>query len=150
MKETGLWATFAFCYYQAYQPGSRGRVYRDLTRAPGSFASSSPKRPGRQLGLYLKVRAVRELGRLHTDVNMSFYYVPEKPWAVIPPSGLPLLVCMGMCGGTQARLGRLVTSPNKQALLETSEQIMEWETPESQDDWHRGPFKPKQWAVLAL
>lgn len=41
----------------------------DLAGAPSSFASSSPTRPGRQLRLYLEVRAVRELGRLHTKVK---------------------------------------------------------------------------------
>lgn len=148
MKQTGLWATFASCYHQILSAWLQGQVYRDLTEAPGAFASSSPTRPGRQLGLYLRVRAVCELGRLHTEVNMSSY-LPEKPWVVIPPSGLPLLVCMGMRGGTQDRLRQPVTS-NRQALLETSEQILAWEKPESQDDWHQGPFKPQQQAVLAL
>lgn len=75
-------------------------------RAPDSFASSSPTIPGRQLRLSLEVRAVRELGRLHTEVNMTAHYLPEKPWIAIPPSGLPLLSHMATCGGTRGRLGR--------------------------------------------
>lgn len=105
-KQTGLWTTFASCYHQVLSAWLQVQVYRDLAGASGSFASSSPTRPGRQLGLYLKVRAVRELGRLHAEVNMSFYHLPEKPWVVTLPSGLPLLVCMGMCGGTQGGLGQ--------------------------------------------
>lgn len=43
----------------------------DLAGAPCFSASSSPTRPGRQVRLYLEVRAVHELGRTHTEVNMS-------------------------------------------------------------------------------
>lgn len=92
---------------------ARGTGLYGPGRAPDSFASSSPTIPGRQLRLSLEVRAVRELGRLHTEVNMPVHYLPEKPWIVIPPSGLPLLTHMGTWGGTRGRLGQAGHSSKK-------------------------------------
>lgn len=63
--------------------------------------------------LSLEVRAVRELGRLHTEVNVSVHYLPEKLWIVIPPSGLPVLIHMGTCGATRGRLGQAGHSSKK-------------------------------------
>lgn len=98
MKQTGLGATSASCYRQVLSAWLQGQVYMDL---------AGPLTPLHlHLRLSLEVRAVRELGRLHTEVNTTAHYLPEKPWIVIPPSGLPLLTHMATCGGTQGRLGQ--------------------------------------------
>lgn len=105
VKQTGLWATSAFCYHKVLSAWLPGTGLYGPGRAPDSFASSSPTIPARQLRLSLEVWAVRELGRLHTEVNMSVHYLPEKPWIVIPPSGLPLLIHTSTGRGTRGRLG---------------------------------------------
>lgn len=102
-------------------------------RAPDSFASPSPTVPGRQQRFCLEVRAVRELDRLHTEVNMSVHYLPEKPWIVSPPSGLPLLTHMGTCGGTRGRLGWAGHSSKKLSWKHQGRRWSEappgWQTP---------------------
>lgn len=47
------------------------------------------------------------VSRAGSTLNMSVCYLPEKPGVVIPPSGLPLLVHVGTCGGTRGRLGQV-------------------------------------------
>lgn len=116
-------------------------------RGPGSFASSSPTRPGRQLRLCLEVRAVCELGRLHAEVNTSVRYLPEKPWVVIPPSGLPLLVSMGTWGGTGRQSGAtwLLLLPNEPFWKHQNRCWPCWPEapPRCLDDSLGGPFKPQ-------
>lgn len=115
-------------------------------RAPDSSASSSPTVPGRQLRLSLEVRAVRELGRLHTEVNMSVHYLPEKPWIVIPPSGCLFSHTWLHVGGHEADWDELVTATKSCPGNIRADVGLK----HHQDVRITDPFKPRGWAVLSL
>lgn len=76
----------------------------DLAGAPSSFASSSPTRPGRQLRVYLEVRAVCELGKLQLRLTRQFTICQKNYGLLFYPRGFLFLYAWVHVEGQGGRL----------------------------------------------
>lgn len=103
-KQTGLWATFVSCYHQVLSAWLQGQVYADMARALASLPLQLPQNQEDNWD-YLKLRAVRELSRLCTEVRMLVCYLPEKLCPYYSTLRA-LSSCMGTCGWARSRLGQ--------------------------------------------
>lgn len=98
--------------------------------------------------LYLGVRAVHELGRTHTEVNMSVLLSVRKNMGCYstlraPPSCMHAYVWRDR----EADRGKLVTSPPNKPSWKHQNRCWPEAPPGSLDDLHKGALRPK---VLAL
>lgn len=138
MKQTGLWATSTSCYHQVYQPGSRDRFIWTW-QGPWLlciFISHNTRTTTEYLSL--EVRAVRELGRLHTEVNMSLS--ARKTMDCYSTLGAPSSHTHGYMWSDMRQTGTNWSLLQK-TPLETSGQILVWGTARM-SGWQT-PLNPK-------